>query len=69
MAWYPTMVFYFGILDAGLIMLGGLVIAVYILLGWDTGKVFERVGPALGTVIGSNVAAAIILGATRWLMG
>jgi len=69
MAWYPTMVFYFGVFDAGLIMAGGLVVALYILLGWDAGKVFERVGPALATVIGSNVAAAIILGATRWLMG
>ena len=28
-----------------------------------------RIGPALGTVIGSNVAAALILGATRWLIG
>jgi hypothetical protein len=31
--------------------------------------VFERVGPALGTIIGSNIAAALILGATKWLMG
>jgi hypothetical protein len=27
MAWYPTMVFYFGIFDAGLIMCGGLIVA------------------------------------------
>lgn len=69
MSWYPTMVFYFGLFDAGLIMIGGLIVATYILCGWDASKMFERVGPALGTVIGSNIAAAIILGATRWLMG
>ena len=69
MSWYPSLVFYFGLFDAGIIMLGGMVVAIYILLGWDYGKMFERVGPALGTIIGSNVAAAIILGATRWLIG
>lgn len=69
MAWYPTMVFYFGIFDAGLIMAGSLLIAVFILLGKEWDKVFERVGPALGTIIGGNIAAAIILGATKWLMG
>lgn len=63
------MVFYFGIFDASLLMLGGLVVATFILLGKDTAAIFERVGPALGTIIGSNVAAALVLGATRWLMG
>ncbi|WP_065755223.1 hypothetical protein [Bradyrhizobium paxllaeri] len=69
MGWYPTLVFYFGVFDAGLIMLGGLFVAVLILLGKDWRGVFERVGPALGTIIGSNIAAALILGATKWLMG
>lgn len=69
MTWYPTLVFYMGIFDAGIIMLGGLVVAVFILAGLDYGKLFERVGPALGVIVGSNVAAAIILGATRWLVG
>jgi hypothetical protein len=69
MSWYPTLVFYFGLFDAGIIMLGGLMVALYILAGWDYGKMFERVGPALATIIGSNIAASIILGATRWLIG
>lgn len=69
MNWYPTLVFYMGLLDAGLIMLGGIVVAVLILLGKDWRPLFERVGPAVGTLIGSNIAAAIILGATRWLIG
>jgi hypothetical protein len=69
MSWYPTLVFYAGLFDAGLIMAGGLFIAGCILAGKDWTAMFERVGPALGTIIGSNVAAAIILGATRWLIG
>mgnify|MGYP001584263968 CR=1 FL=1 len=69
MTWYPTLVFYFGLFDAGLIMLGGLIVAVFILIGKEVGPIMERIGPALGTIIGSNIAAALILGATRWLIG
>ena len=69
MGWYPTLVFYFGLIDAGIIMAGGLIAAVYVLLGWDMGKMFERLWPALAIIIGSNIAAAIILAATRWLIG
>lgn len=69
MNWYPKLVFCFGLLDAGLIMAGGLFVAGCILVGKAWQPVFERVGPALATVIGSNVGAAIILGATRWLIG
>ena len=67
MAWYPKLVLYFGLFDAGLIMVGGLLVAIFILLGIEWHAMFERVGPALAVVIGSNIAAAIILGATRWL--
>lgn len=69
MSWYPSLVFYMGLLDAGLIMVGGILVASFILIGKDTALLWERVGPALGTIIGSNIAAAIILGATRWLIG
>jgi len=69
MGWYSTMVFYFGVFDAGLIMIGGLFVATLILLGKDWTGIFRRVGPALGTIIGSNIAAVLILGATKWLMG
>lgn len=68
MSWYPALVFYFGLFDAGLIMVGGLTVATFIMFGKDWHMLFDRAGPALGTVIGSNVAAAIILGATRWLI-
>ncbi len=69
MSWYPTVVLYFGLFDAGVIMLGGVVASFVILMGWDAKKLWERIFPALATVIGSNVAAAIILAATRWLLG
>jgi len=68
MTWYPTLVFYMGLLDAGLIMAGGIVLAVFFLFKFNTSDLWDRVGPALGVLIGANVAAAIILGATRWLI-
>lgn len=68
MSWYPALVFYCGLFDAGLIMFGGLVVAFFIMIGKDWHVLFDRAGPALGVVIGSNVAAAVILGATRWLI-
>lgn len=69
MNWYPTLVFYFGLFDAGAIMAGGLFVAFCILIGKEAGTIIERIGPALGTIIGSNIAVALILGATRWLIG
>lgn len=68
MTWYPTLVFYMGLLDAGLIMAGGITVATFFIFKMDTADLWDRVGPALGTLVGSNVAAAIILGATRWLI-
>ena len=69
MAWYPSLVFWMGLLDAGLIMAGGITISIFFIFKMDTQDLWDRVGPALGTLIGSNIAAAIILGATRWLIG
>lgn len=69
MGWYPSLVFYMGLLDAGLIMIGGITISIFFIFKMDTSDLWNRVAPALGTLIGSNVAAAIILGATRWLIG
>lgn len=69
MSWYPTVVLYMGLLDAGALLLGGVVAALVVLMGWDASKMWERVGPAMGLLIGSNVAAALILTATRWLLG
>lgn len=69
MNWYPTVVLYLGLFDASVIMLGGVIGAFVILMGWDAQKLWERVFPAVAMLIGSNVAAAIILAATRWLLG
>lgn len=69
MNWYTTFVFYMGLFDAGVVMLGGLMAAFTILLGWDAKKLWERIFPACGTIIISNVAAALILLSTKWLGG
>ena len=69
MTWYPTLIFYMGLFDGGLVMLGGVVIAAMFIFKINTDDLMERAGPAVGVLIGSNIAAAIILGATRWLIG
>lgn len=69
MSWFPQVVFYLGIFDAAIIMLGGLVAAFVILMGWDAKKLWERVLPAVSTVVVSNVAAALVLWAVRYLGG
>jgi hypothetical protein len=68
MEWYPTIVLSLGIFDAIAIMLGGLVTAFIVLMGWDAQKLWDRIWPALGILIGSNIAASIILTATHWLL-
>lgn len=68
MAWYPTVIFYMGLMDAGVVMVGGLVVATMFIFKINTDDLLERAGPAVGVLIGSNIAVAIILGATRWLI-
>jgi len=68
MTWYPSVVYYMGLLDAGLIMAGGITVAIFFIFKMDIADLWDRVAPALGTLIGTNIAAAIILGATRWLI-
>lgn len=69
MSWYPTLIFYMGLFDAGIVMLGGVVVAAMFILKINTDDLMERAGPAVAVLIGTNIAAAIILGATRWLVG
>lgn len=69
MTWYPTLIFYMGLFDGGIVMLGGAVVSAMFIFKISTDDLLERAGPAVGVLIGSNIAAAIILGATRWLIG
>lgn len=55
---------YLGLFDVGLIMIGGAVSAFVVLMGWDAKALWERIWPATFCLIGSNIAAAIIL----WLL-
>ncbi len=57
-------IFYMGVVDAGLIMVGGAVSAFVVLMGWDAKALWERVWPATLALVGSNIAAAVIL----WLL-
>lgn len=67
MSWFPIVVFYIGTFDAIITMLGGLLAAFVILMGWDARKLWERLFPAGLAVIISNIAAAFILAAIHWL--
>lgn len=57
-------IFYMGVADAGLIMLGGAASAFVVLMGWDAKALWERIWPATLCLVGSNIAAAVIL----WLL-
>ena len=69
MNWYPKVVLYMGIFDGGVIMLGGVVLALVFLMKWNADSLYERLLPAMAALILSNIAAALILGATHWLIG
>lgn len=67
MNWYLTFIFYLALFDAALAMAGGMVSAGVILTGVKADILWERIWPAVWIVIGSNVAAALILGGARYL--
>lgn len=64
-------VFYLGIVDAALIMLFGIAIAIAFLLGAKDfrDKLMDRAFPALAIIVGASIAAALVLGAIRFLLG
>jgi hypothetical protein len=66
--WILPAIYYIGLFDAAVIMLGGLVAATVSLLGLELYHFWDRVLPAGIILILSNLAAAIVLGATRWLV-
>ncbi len=68
MDWVPYVIFLMGLLDAGLIMIGGFVLAVMVLFGKEVKQFWDRLAPSVGILIGTNIAAAIILAATRYLV-
>lgn len=68
MGWYPNVIFYIGMFDAGVLMLGGLASGLVIMMGWDAAKLWERVWPATAIMIATNVGAALLLAAVKWLI-
>jgi hypothetical protein len=66
MTWYLTTVYYFGIFDAGIILIAGALLATIILIDAKTDEITGRVIPAIVTLVLSNVAAMAVLGMTRW---
>lgn len=69
MTWTTNVIFYMGMFDAVVIMAGGLLASFVVLMGWDAQKMWDRIFPAGGILILSNIAAAIVLAATRYLVG
>lgn len=68
MDWVPYVIFVMGMMDAGLIMVGGLILAGLCLLGKELEQFWTRLAPATGILIGSNIAAAVVLGLTRYFV-
>lgn len=69
MNWLTKIVFYMGLVDAAIIMAGGIAVAIKILLGQEVEGFMKRVAPAIGVLVGSNIASALILFATQKLVG
>ena len=68
---FRTIVLYIGIFDAAIIMVFGVVAAALMLFGTKEQRdaFFERVFPSIAVLVGASLAAALVLGAVRWLMG
>ncbi len=69
MNWYTIVIFYIGIFDAGVLMMGGMVTAGAIMIGVKADMLWERMWPATGILVVSNFGAALVLTAVRWLVG
>ena len=58
---------YIGVIDAAVLLLMGVISAVLILAGVDADLFWKRIWPAVGILMGTSVAAVLILLATRWM--
>ena len=68
MAAYPTIVLYIGVLDALFVLVLGAVSAVLYLFDIKADAFFQRIVPAVLVLIGTSIAAGIILAITRWIV-
>lgn len=64
---YSTIILYIGILDAGFVLLIGMISAILWLFDIKAEKFFERVIPAVGVLIGTSIAAGLIMFITRYI--
>ena len=60
-------VFYMILADALMVLALGFATAVIVLFDIEVGKVAERVWPAVGILVGTNVAAGLIMLVARWV--
>jgi hypothetical protein len=67
-SWYPTLILWMGLGEASLLMVGAIGSAFALMLGLNFEKIAENWFPALAVLVIGNVAAAIILAATHWLL-
>jgi hypothetical protein len=66
MTWYLTAVYYFGIFDAGTILIAGVFLAFVFLSNVDATDAMSRIVPAIVSLVFSNAIAMVVLGITRW---
>lgn len=61
--------FYIGAFDAVMVAVVGVIGAVLVLLGIDTSKYADRVVPAAAILVGTSLAAGVIMLLTNWITG
>lgn len=64
---FKTFIFYLGMFDAGVVLLGGLAIAFYLII--DLKTIRGSLIPAMLIIVVTNLWAVITVIATRWLAG
>ena len=64
-----SLVIYLGIGDAVVLVLMGLVTALYYLLGMDPDILWDRLWPATWALVGTTFAAGVIIVVANWVSG
>ena len=65
---FGKIVLYLGMFDTAMILMVGVVAAVLYLFKVEPEFFYERVLPAVGIIVGTTIAAGIVMAVTKWIV-